>query len=252
MNKIRVVIVEDEFPIAEDIRLRLEQNGYEVQSIFDRAETALPFILQNNPDLLLADIKLLGKTDGISMVEELQKQVKLPVIYITANSDKATYDRAKRTNPHAFLVKPFSKDNLLAAIDLALYNFSSDQIPEEISRGSIVTDPRGDEQFLINQHLFIRTNGKHKKILSDNILYIEASGSYIHLQTLSERFTLSQNLSQFQKKTPLADFVRVHRSYLINISKVEAFDEAHVFIGNQRIPVSETYRADFLNRIHCI
>jgi DNA-binding LytR/AlgR family response regulator len=221
-------------------------------SIFDRAETALPFILKNNPDLLLADIKLLGKTDGISMVEELQRQVKLPVIYITANSDKATYDRAKKTNPHAFLVKPFSTINLLAAIDLALYNFSSGQSPHDISRNSVASHHHTDGQFLVNQCLFIRTNGKHKKVVSDNILYIEASGSYIHIQTLSERFTLSQNLSQFQKKTPLADFVRVHRSYLINITKVEAFDEAHVFIGNQRIPISETYRADFLNRIHCI
>src|SRR5690242_13089877 len=104
MDKIRVVIVEDEFPIAEDIKLRLEKDGYEVLSVFDSAESALPYILQNNPDILLADIKLLGKTDGINMVEQVQQKMKLPVIYITANSDKVTYDRARKTNPHAFLV----------------------------------------------------------------------------------------------------------------------------------------------------
>jgi len=252
MNKIRVVIVEDEFPIAEDIRLRLEQSDYEVLSVFDRAETALPFILKSNPDILLADIKLLGKTDGISMVEELQQQVKLPVIYITANSDKATYDRAKKTNPHAFLVKPFSTINLLAAIDLALYNFSMGQSPQDISRNTVGINELTDEQFLVNQCLFIRTNGKHKKILSENILYVEASGSYIHLQTVTERFTLSQNLSQFQKKSPLAGFVRIHRSYIVNINKVDSFEESYVFIQNNKLPMSDLYKKEFLSRIHCL
>lgn len=252
MNKIQVVIVEDEFPIAEDIRLRLEQNNYEVLAVFDRAETALPFILENDPDILLADIKLLGTKDGISMVEDVQQKMKLPVIYITANSDKATYDRAKKTNPHAFLVKPFSTINLLAAIDLALYNFSSGQSPQEISRSPIGADNHTDEQFLVNQCLFIRTNGKHKKVLSDNILYIEASGSYIHIQTLSERFTLSQNLSQFQKKTPLAGFVRIHRSYIVNLNKVDSFEESYVFIQNNKLPISDLYKKEFLSRIHCL
>jgi DNA-binding LytR/AlgR family response regulator len=252
MNKIRVVIVEDEFPIAEDIRLRLEQNDYEVLSVFDRAETALPFMHQNSPDILLADIKLLGKADGISMVEELQQQLKLPVIYITANSDRATYDRAKRTNPHAFLIKPFSTVNLLAAIDLALHNFSAGQSPQDISRNTGAIHPHADEQFLVNQCLFIRTNGKYKKIMSDSILYIEASGSYIHLQTHCERFTLAQNLSQFQRKTPLADFVRVHRSYIVNINKVDSFEESYLFIQNFKLPISDFYRKDFLSRIHCL
>jgi len=252
MNKIRVVIVEDEFPIAEDIRSRLEQHGYEVLSVFDRAEGALQFIPQHEPDILLVDIKLIGETDGISLVEALQQQMKLPVIYITANSDKATYDRAKRTNPHAFLVKPFSTDNLLAAIELALYNFSSGQSPQDISRNSVGIHQHTDEQFLVNQCLFIRTNGKHKKILSDNILYIEASGSYIHLQTLSERFTLSQNLSQFQKKTPLSGFVRIHRSYIVNINKVDSFEESYVFVQNHKLPLSENHKAEFLARVHCL
>jgi len=185
-------------------------------------------------------------------VEGLQQQIKLPVIYITANSEKATYDRAKRTNPHAFLIKPFSTDNLLAAIDLALYNFAAGQIPQDISRNSAGIDQSTDEQFLVNQCLFIRTNGKHKKILSDNILYIEASGSYIHLQTLSERFTLSQNLSQFQKKTPLAGFVRIHRSYIVNIYKVDSFEESYVYIQNNKLPISDLYKKEFLSRIHCL
>ena len=252
MNKIKVVIVEDEFPIAEDIRLSLERNEYEVLSVFDKAEVALPYILQHNTDIILADIKLLGKTDGVSMVEELQRRIKLPVIYITANSDKATYYRAKKTNPHAFLVKPFTTINLLSAIDLALYNFSSGLSPHDISREPVVINQREDEQFIVNQCLFIRSNGKHKKLLSENILYVEASGSYIHIQTLTERFTLSQNLSHFQKRTPLPDFVRIHRSYVVNLNKVDSFEESYVFIQNKKLPMSDLYKKEFLSRIHCL
>ena len=251
MDKIKVVIVEDEFPVAEDIRLRLEQQDYEVLSIFDRAEAALPFIIQNDPDILLADIKLLGKIDGISLVEDLQQRMKLPVIYITANSDKSTYDRAKKTNPHAFLVKPFTTVNLLSAIDLALYNFSSGLSPQDISR-DLASNQDIDDQFIVNQCLFIRTNGKHKKILSENVLYVEASGSYIHLQTLTERFTLSQNLSHFQKKTPLPGFVRIHRSYIVNINKIDSFEYSYVYIQNNKLPISDLYKKDFLSRIHCL
>lgn len=252
MSKIKVVIVEDEFPIAEDIRLRLEQNGYEVLSVFDRAEVALPFILQHSADIVLADIKLLGKSDGITMVEQLQQQMKLPVIYITANSDKATYDRAKKTNPHAFLVKPFTTINLLSAIDLALYNFSTGLSPVDISREPVAINQNNDEQFIVNQCLFIRTNGKHRKLLTENILYVEASGSYIHLQTLTERFTLSQNLSHFQKRTPLPNFVRIHRSYIVNLNKVDSFEESYVFIQNKKLPMSDLYKKEFLSRIHCL
>ena len=252
MDKVKVIVVEDEFPIAEDIGLRLEQNGYNVLSLFDRAELALPYILQHSPDIILADIKLLGGADGINMVEELQKKSKLPIIYITANSDRTTYDRAKKTNPHAFLVKPFTTINLLSAIDLALYNFSSGSIPQDISRDNPFVNQHSDEQFLINQCLFIRVNGKYKKLLSENILYVEASGSYIHVQTESERFTLSQNLSQFQKRTPLPDFVRIHRSYIINITKVDSFEESSVFVQDKKIPLSDSYKKEFLSRIHCM
>jgi DNA-binding LytR/AlgR family response regulator len=242
MNKIKVVIIEDEFPVAEDIRLTLEQQGYEVLSVFDRAETALPFIVQNDPDILLADIKLIGKMDGISMVEELQQEIKLPVIYITANSDAATYDRAKKTNPHAFLVKPFTTVNLLSAIDLAVHNFSHGLHAQDMARNPATGNQRPDEQFLVNQCIFIRTNGKFKKILSENVLYVEASGSYIHLQTVSERFTLSQNLSHFQKRTPLPCFVRIHRSYVVNINKIDSFEDSHVFIQKSKLPISDLYK----------
>ncbi len=249
-EKINIVIVEDEFVIAEDIRARLEVAGYHVVNTFDRAEAALPFILDNIPDILLVDINLQGKKDGIELVEALQLKVNLPVAFITANSDAATYDRAKKTHPHAFLVKPFTTSNLLAAVDLALYHFSVETTPSQIERPVERDHPEG--QFLVNQCLFVRTNGKYKKICNNDILFIEAGGSYLHIQTRTERHTLSQNLTHFQKKTPLPNLVRIHRSYIVNVDHVDSFEDSYLFIQNHKLPLSDNFKTDFLARIHCL
>jgi DNA-binding LytR/AlgR family response regulator len=122
----------------------------------------------------------------------------------------------------------------------------------DMTKNPATTSQRPDEQFLVNQCIFIRTNGKFKKILSENVLYVEASGSYIHFQTVSERFTLSQNLSHFQKRTPLPCLVRIHRSYVVNINKIDSFEDSHVFIQKSKLPISDLYKKEFLSRIHCL
>jgi DNA-binding LytR/AlgR family response regulator len=249
-EKIKIVIVEDEFVIAEDIRARLEEAGYEVTHTFDSAEAAFPFITNSSPDIILVDINLQGKMDGIQLVGQLQEKVNLPVAYITANSDTATYERARKTNPHAFLVKPFTTANLLAAVDLALYHFSIQTTPTLIERSVAREHP--DTQFLANQCLFVRTNGKFKKVCGNDLLFVEAAGSYVHVQTRTDRYTLSQNLTHFQKKTPMSNLIRIHRSYMVNIDHVDSFEDSFVFIQNHKLPLSENFKTEFLARIHCL
>jgi DNA-binding LytR/AlgR family response regulator len=249
-EKIKIVIIEDEFVIAEDIRTRLEEASYEVSHVFDNGESALPFLLKSTPDIILVDINLQGKMDGIQLVEQLQQKISLPVAFITANSDPSTYDRARKTHPHAFLVKPFTTSNLLAAVDLALYHFSIETTPSKIERPVESDHPEG--QFIVNQCLFVRTNGKYKKICPNDILFIEAGGSYVHIQSRTERHTLSQNLTHFQQKTPLPNLVRIHRSYIINIDHVDSFEESFVFIQNHKLPLSDNFRADFISHINCL
>ncbi len=249
-EKIKAVIIEDEFVIAEDIRIRLEDNGYEVTDIFDKAEQALPFLIKECPDIILVDINLAGAMDGIELVKQVQMKMQLPIVYITANSDKATYDRARATHPNAFLIKPFNPANLLASVDLALFNFSEGQVAEQIERH--ITSNHDQDELLINQSLFIRINGRYTKVHPDNILFIEASGSYVHMQTIDHRYTLSQNLAHFQRKTPLPNLIRIHRSFIVNINKVDAFEESYVFVQNHKLPLSENHKAEFLARVHCL
>jgi DNA-binding LytR/AlgR family response regulator len=98
----------------------------------------------------------------------------------------------------------------------------------------------------------VRTNGKYKKVSSDDLLFVEAAGSYVHIQTRAERHTLSQNLTHFQNKTPLPNLIRIHRSYMVNVTHVDSFEDSFVFIQNHKLPLSENFKAEFLARIHCL
>lgn len=248
ISRIKAIIIEDEFVIAEDLRQRLEDQGYEVAGVFDKAELALPEILKQSPDIILVDISLAGTMNGIELVKQVQANRQLPVVYVTANSDTETYERAKATRPHAFLIKPFTSANLLASVDLALSNFASGRFEDQIVRHA--SPQTYQPELLINQSLFVRVNGRYKKVFPADILFIEASGSYAHVQTTSDRYTLSENLAQFQRKTPLPNLIRIHRSFIINIDKVDSFEESNVFVGKHKLPIGDNFKAAFLARVH--
>jgi DNA-binding LytR/AlgR family response regulator len=248
-EKIRIIIIEDEFVIAEDIRTLLLDNDYAVLNVFDTAEKAYPFITKELPDIILVDIHLAGKMDGVKLVTKVKATVQLPVVYITANSDTGTYERAKATHPNAFLIKPFTAPNLLATIDLAIANFADNAIPSKIERANNVQPAT---EMVLNQNLFIKANGRYKKIHVDDILFAEAAGSYVHIQTTDQRYTLSQNLSTFQRKTPLPHLVKIHRSFIVNVNQVDSFTESNVLIKQHQLPLSDNCRAEFMAKVHLL
>lgn len=105
----KILIVEDEMIIAANISLQLTGLGYEITGIIPRGEEVLTHVKQNQPDLILLDINLKGDLDGIEIAELLQKDYKIPIIYLTANADEASFNRAKATHPYGFISKPFKK-----------------------------------------------------------------------------------------------------------------------------------------------
>lgn len=100
--------------------------------------------------------------------------------------------------------------------------------------------------------VFIRMDKRHIKVPRANILYLEAAGSYLKLVTLKGEFSLSQNLSQFIRKNEISELIRTHRSYIINLNRVDSFDKESVYIRKNKIPISSSYREEFLSRIHCL
>mgnify|MGYP000296169358 CR=1 FL=1 len=121
MATARVLLVEDERIIALDIKNSLERLGYEVPGIADDYESAVKLALDLMPDLVLMDIILNGDSDGIEAAREIKKRLGCPVIYLTANADQPTIERARETEPHGYLNKPINTRDLFTNIDSALY-----------------------------------------------------------------------------------------------------------------------------------
>jgi PAS domain S-box-containing protein len=121
MSKAGVLIVEDSFIVAYHLQATLESEGYTIMGKFDAAEAALDFIEKAKPDIVLMDIMLNGVMDGIQAATIIQSKYSIPVVYITALTDRETIQRAKITEPYGYLTKPFEDREIFTVIEMALY-----------------------------------------------------------------------------------------------------------------------------------
>src|SRR5580700_856067 len=123
----RILIVEDEGIIAENIASRLLKNGYRAAGIAESSEEALASIPDSKPDLVLMDIHIKGALDGIETTRKLRELFDIPVIYLTAHSDSQTVDRAKTTGGFGFLTKPIDHRTLATTIEMATHKHRADR-----------------------------------------------------------------------------------------------------------------------------
>ncbi len=243
-DKIKILIVEDEMIIAAKISLQLNQLGYEVCGLLPRGEDALTHIAENRPDIVLLDIQLNGKLDGIETGRLLTEKAGIPIIYITANSDEATFNRAKATKPSAFISKPFKQIDLQRAIELTISRMKS---PEESSEPSSQEDK--EMPTILKDRIFVKHKERMVKIMFANILLIEAVRNYSKVITSQNEYLLSVTLKKIEDKLPESIFVRIHRSYLVNILLIEEVGEHQVFIESREIPMSGGLKDNLLQRI---
>ncbi len=246
-SKLKILIVEDEMLIGAKISLFLTELGYEVTAILPRAEEALLHVQDNLPDIALLDVRLKGEMDGISLAESLQKQHKLPIIFLTANSDDATFNRAKATKPFAFLAKPFRKTELQRAIELTISRMESEANQE-------IPSPKNEEEntYLLDDRIFVRFKDRMVKIVFDAILYVEADRNYCRIFTQNKEYLLTMPMKALEDKLPTAQFQRIHRSHIVNLAHVDEVAEGHVIIGAKHLPLSQSLREEFLKRFKTV
>ena len=130
----QVLVVEDEIIIAEDIQRKLKKMGYAVPVIVSSGEEAIKKAKENNPDLVLMDIVIHGKMDGIETAEQIRSCFDIPVVYLTAYADEKTLERAKITEPFGYLIKPFKERELQITIEISLYKHKMEKILKESER----------------------------------------------------------------------------------------------------------------------
>ncbi len=237
INPVQILIVEDEMIIAANISLQLSNLGYQITGIIPRGEEVLPHIEQKLPDIILMDINLKGDADGIDIVLLIQKKYKIPVIYLTANADDHTFNKAKQTNPYAFISKPFKKIDLQHAIELTITRIEEEQ---ELEKDSC-TIP-----FVLSDCIFIRNNDKMIKIFINDLLYVEAERNYCKLHCKNKEHLLVSTLKDLTEKLPSNLFLRIHRSFIVNISHIDEIATTHVVIAKKAIPITAELKKELL------
>lgn len=126
MSDIRVLIVEDEPLIAEDISDFLGDINYFPAGIAYDSETALDMLINRHPDIVLLDITIEGSINGIEIAHIIRKKYNIPFVFLTSHSDKNTLDKAKLTLPYGYIVKPFNEKDLLSTLEMALFRHANE------------------------------------------------------------------------------------------------------------------------------
>lgn len=236
----RILVVEDEPIIAEDLKASLEDLGYEVVGICESAELAIKLLHQKTVDLILLDIQLEGSMDGIMLAAILNADFALPFVFLTSNSDDQTLSRLSKTKPAGFLTKPYNEQGLHAAIQLAFKT--------QTKKGDgLQADDKPDHGFL-----FVKHKDRFVKVLENQIAYVQAYDNYCFLRTAEEKYLLPHTLKEIENRLNAELFMRLHRSYLVNLNKIDFLDDLGVEVLGERIPMGRSQRKELLNRIRLL
>ena len=238
MAEIKIVMVEDDWIIAKEISLSLNDLGFDVIAHFDNGEEALKKIPELKPDIVLLDIVLVGELSGIDTGRELKKQLGIPFIFITALADASTIEKAKLTQPYAYLVKPVTSESLYAAIEITLHNASQQNNATPLLK----------ENLSIDDGIFVKTKTRLEKIALKDIQFVEASDIYAFICTETGRYLLNTSLKVVEEKFP-SKFLRVHRSFIVNLDKIEAIEEDELIIQHNKIPIGKTYKEKLMAKL---
>ena len=171
---------------------------------------------------------------GIELTKHLKDKRPL-IIFITAKSDYAV--EAFELNVVDYLVKPITPARFLQAIHRASEALNSSKEEVKVDRQEFV---------------FIKDNGVLKKINVEDILYLEAMGDYVKVHTANKFHVLHSTLKSIEEKLPASSFIRVHRSYIVSLSKIDFIQEGVISIGKATIPVADTYRSLLSKRLNLL
>ena len=245
---IKILIVEDNVIIADDMQSMLEEIGYEIVDNVIVYEQAVEVLKSQEVDLVLIDIILASDKTGIDLGKHIRDNYNIPFIFVTSNSDRATVENAKTVKPNGYLVKPFEQQDLYTSIEIALSNFeySGKSAPAEAASPAEKMGPNSvlkDSIFVKKQHLYYR-------IPFGDIQFIKADNVYLEVNTIDKKFLVRSPLKDYLEKLPRNKFYRAHKSYIVNVDHIDAVNSKDIMINNTLIPISKDFKEFILSAMN--
>jgi len=234
MSAIKIGIVEDEGITSEVIRLSLQKLKYKIATPAFTYNQAVQMFETEKPDLVILDIKLEEEKDGIDLAVLLKEKYKTPFIFLTANSDSTTLERAKKVRPLAFLVKPFSQVDIHATIEIAFNNYRSTLI-------------ENNEK---NNFVLMKVGRSFEKVNTNEILFLENDNHYFNIHfSNSESISVRASSTEMMDMLPQNNFIQISRTYIVNTDKIIKMDSSSVFIGQNKLEYKATLKEEILKMI---
>ncbi|PKP19346.1 MAG: DNA-binding response regulator [Bacteroidetes bacterium HGW-Bacteroidetes-21] len=228
--KIKCVVVDDEPLAIEKLSSFIGRIPYlELTETFTNPLDALSYLRTNDTDLLFLDIQMEDLT-GIQLIDVLQKK---PKIILTTAYDQYAL-KGYELNISDYLLKPISFERFLKAVNKVADVFNAES-PVTVKHENVVTP----------SFIFVKTEYRMQRIMLDDILYVEGMKDYLHIITKTGGIMTLMNFAQMMTQLPHGSFIRVHKSYIVSLSKIESVERDRILINGKRIPVGETYRKDF-------
>ncbi|OFX79186.1 MAG: hypothetical protein A2X12_01920 [Bacteroidetes bacterium GWE2_29_8] len=250
MAKSEILIVEDENIVAKDIQNSLEKLGYIVYGVVSSAEKAFNQIEEKRPDLIMMDIMLKGKINGIDAANIIKERFNIPVIFLTAYADDNTLKKAKIAEPYGYIIKPFKEKELQTTIEMALYKHEQDSLirkERDIYQSIVVNRDEKDS-------IYVRSDYKLNRLKFIDIFYVEALKDYVVIHTFDNSYTTHTTMKEMLRILPTNQFVRVHRSYIVRLEKIYSIKYPELVIeGKSKVlPIGGLYRKELYSRLNLL
>jgi DNA-binding LytR/AlgR family response regulator len=207
----KILIIEDEILIADYLKeLLLEEHFTEVEMANDKEE-AIAQMEAFSPDIILMDINIHGVNSGIELARKMSDYAS--VVYITGQSDLSLMNQAFETAPEAYLTKPIKKNDLIATIRLIAHKQQ-------------------------NKYITVKDGYNMVKINLKSVLFVKSENNYIDIQLKDKKYSIRQSLEHFIQEIQSEHFLRVHRSYIVNVAKIKAKKTNTLMVEHFEIPFS--------------
>ncbi len=231
----KLFIVEDEPAIQEVLRSYAEELGYLIDSLSNSFTSAIEAMDDSQANFALLDIRLGDEKDGILVARQVKERLKIPFIFITSLSDSDTILKASLESPDGYLLKPFSKENLFATVEM----IKNKRRFAQISLGA-------ETEFI-----FIKADYAHQKINLHEVLFVNAEGNYVKINLSNGKNIMARaTMKEFVNELPQTHFFQVHKSYIVNTNHLTSITSNSVLIEKHEIPLSVNYKVAFFEKLN--
>jgi DNA-binding LytR/AlgR family response regulator len=223
-----ILLVEDEVLIARELAKRIMELEHHDVKLARSYEEAIQQLDLHAFDIAILDIQLYGEKSGVDVASYINKNQAIPVIYLTSQFNQPLLQEAKETMPVGYLTKPFQLETLRTTLEIALFNHKS------LEPGSLLIVAEGKKEHHFNLK---------------EVLYLSVDHVYTNIHCKKETHLIRSNLNDVMSQLPSQLFLRIHRSYAINIEYSKYINSRFVGLSDQRLPIGRTYREDVISAL---